>query len=88
MVCTISADLSAYVFLFRFPTLSPLKSFPARPLLKDSGDLPRLIRWDDYEELPQSENVAPVKSTVMVRKNASVSLVHARNHAVLNTKFI
>ncbi|TNN02265.1 hypothetical protein fugu_009752 [Takifugu bimaculatus] len=51
--------------LYRFPTLSPLKSFPARPLLKDGGDLPRLIRWDDYEELPQSENVAPQKTRVM-----------------------
>uniref|UniRef100_A0A674NDM8 DEP domain-containing protein 1B n=1 Tax=Takifugu rubripes TaxID=31033 RepID=A0A674NDM8_TAKRU len=54
--------------LYRFPTLSPLKSFPARPLLKDGGDLPRLIRWDDYEELPQSENVAPQKTRVMVRE--------------------
>lgn len=52
----------------RFPTLSPLKSFPARPLLTDGDDLPRLIRWDDYEELAQSENVAPQKSSVMVRK--------------------
>lgn len=57
-----------YCVLTRFPTLSPLKSFPARPLLKDGGDLPRLIRWDDYEELPQSENVAPQKVRVMVRK--------------------
>ncbi|KAM3615126.1 uncharacterized protein V6R79_023790 [Siganus canaliculatus] len=51
--------------LFRFPTLSPLKSFPARPMFRDSSDLPRLIRWDDYEELPQRENVAPLKSAVM-----------------------
>uniref|UniRef100_A0A672I3U5 Rho-GAP domain-containing protein n=2 Tax=Salarias fasciatus TaxID=181472 RepID=A0A672I3U5_SALFA len=51
--------------LYRFPTLSPLKSFPARPLLRDGGDLPRLIRWDDYEELPQQENLAPLKSAVM-----------------------
>ncbi|XP_061574209.1 DEP domain-containing protein 1B isoform X1 [Cololabis saira] len=51
--------------LYRFPTLSPLKSLPTRPLWRDSSDLPRLIRWDDYEELPQRENVAPSKSTVM-----------------------
>nr|XP_046256334.1 DEP domain-containing protein 1B [Scatophagus argus] len=51
--------------LYRFPTLSPLKSFPARPLLRDSSDLPRLIRWDDYEELPQQENMAPMKPAVM-----------------------
>ncbi|XP_034467863.1 DEP domain-containing protein 1B isoform X2 [Hippoglossus hippoglossus] len=51
--------------LYRFPMLSPLKSFPTRPLLRDSCDLPRLIRWDDYEELPQRENVAPLKSAVM-----------------------
>nr|XP_057908778.1 DEP domain-containing protein 1B-like isoform X1 [Doryrhamphus excisus] len=51
--------------LYRFPTLSPLKSFPSRALARDSTDLPRLIRWDDYEELPQQENTAPVKSTGM-----------------------
>ncbi|XP_017265333.1 DEP domain-containing protein 1B [Kryptolebias marmoratus] len=51
--------------LYRFPTLSPLKSVPIRPLLRDSSDLPRLIRWDDYEELPQQENVAPLKSAAM-----------------------
>ncbi|CAN9514095.1 unnamed protein product [Ophioblennius macclurei] len=51
--------------LYRFPTLSPLKSFPTRPLLRDVSDLPRLIRWDDYEELPQRENLAPLKSAVM-----------------------
>lgn len=63
-----SAEPSAVVFLLRFPTLSPLKSFPARPVLRDSSDLPRLIRWDDYEELPQRENIAPPRSAVMVRK--------------------
>uniref|UniRef100_A0A7N6BSV7 Rho-GAP domain-containing protein n=1 Tax=Anabas testudineus TaxID=64144 RepID=A0A7N6BSV7_ANATE len=51
--------------LYRFPTQSPLKSFPTRPLLRDSSDLPRLIRWDDYEELPQQENIAPMKSAVL-----------------------
>ncbi|XP_010728442.3 DEP domain-containing protein 1B isoform X3 [Larimichthys crocea] len=51
--------------LYRFPTLSPLKSFPTRPLLRDCSDLPRLIRWDDYEELPQRENIAPQKSAVL-----------------------
>ncbi|XP_039869193.1 DEP domain-containing protein 1B [Simochromis diagramma] len=51
--------------LYRFPTLSPLKSFPARPVIKDCSDLPRLIRWDDYEELPQQENFVPVKSAVL-----------------------
>ncbi|XP_053182939.1 DEP domain-containing protein 1B [Scomber japonicus] len=51
--------------LYRFPIMSPLKSFPTRPLLRDCSDLPRLIRWDDYEELPQHENIAPVKSAVM-----------------------
>ncbi|XP_029361002.1 DEP domain-containing protein 1B isoform X3 [Echeneis naucrates] len=51
--------------LYRFPIQSPLKSFPTRPLLRDSFDLPRLIRWDDYEELPQQENTAPMKSAVL-----------------------
>lgn len=51
--------------LYRFPILSPLKSIPTRSLLHDSKDLPRLIRWDDYEELPQQENIAPSKSAVM-----------------------
>ncbi|KAF3691609.1 DEP domain-containing protein 1B [Channa argus] len=51
--------------LYRFPTLSPLKSFPVRAVLRDSSDLPRLIRWDDYEELPQQENIAPTKSAVL-----------------------
>lgn len=54
-------------FLCRFPSQSPLKSFPTRPLWRDSSDVPRLIRWDDYEELPQQENVAPLKPAVMVR---------------------
>ncbi|XP_020793134.1 DEP domain-containing protein 1B [Boleophthalmus pectinirostris] len=51
--------------LFRFPTMSPLKSIPTRSLLRDSNDLPRLIRWDDYEELPQKENTAPSKPAVL-----------------------
>lgn len=51
--------------LYRFPTLSPLKSVPTRPMLRDRSDLPRLIRWDDYEELPQRENIAPLRSAVM-----------------------
>uniref|UniRef100_A0A8C6NKP8 DEP domain containing 1B n=1 Tax=Nothobranchius furzeri TaxID=105023 RepID=A0A8C6NKP8_NOTFU len=51
--------------LYRFPTLSPLKSVPTRHLLRDSSDLPRLIRWDDYEELPLQENVAHPKSSIM-----------------------
>ncbi|MEQ2209390.1 hypothetical protein XENOCAPTIV_029527, partial [Xenoophorus captivus] len=52
-----------------FPTMSPLKSLPTRPSWRDSSDLPRLIRWDDYEELPVKENVAPQKSAVLVRKD-------------------
>ncbi|MEQ2185149.1 hypothetical protein GOODEAATRI_015233 [Goodea atripinnis] len=55
--------------LYRFPTMSPLKSLPTRPSWRDSSDLPRLIRWDDYEELPLKENVAPQKSAVLVRKD-------------------
>lgn len=55
-------------FFFRFPTMSPLKSLPTRPSWRDDSDLPRLIRWDDYEELPLKENVAPQKSAVLVRK--------------------
>uniref|UniRef100_A0A8C7ZPE7 DEP domain containing 1B n=1 Tax=Oryzias sinensis TaxID=183150 RepID=A0A8C7ZPE7_9TELE len=51
--------------LYRFPTMSPLKTLPTRPLVRDSRDLPRLIRWDDYEELPLQENVAPSKSAVL-----------------------
>lgn len=51
--------------LYRFPSQSPLKSFPTRPLLKVGSDLPRLIRWDDYEELPQRENIAPSRSSVL-----------------------
>uniref|UniRef100_A0A3Q3IMA6 Rho-GAP domain-containing protein n=1 Tax=Monopterus albus TaxID=43700 RepID=A0A3Q3IMA6_MONAL len=31
--------------LYRFPALSPLKSFPTKPLLRDNIDLPRLIRF-------------------------------------------
>ncbi|XP_038145100.1 DEP domain-containing protein 1B [Cyprinodon tularosa] len=51
--------------LYRFPTMSPLKSLPTRPSWRDGSDLPRLIRWDDYEELPQRENVAPQKSALL-----------------------
>ncbi|XP_056300909.1 DEP domain-containing protein 1B [Pseudoliparis swirei] len=64
--------------LYRFPASSPLKSFPPRPLLRDGGDLPRLIRWDDYEEFPQRESTAPLKSSVMAsdpwNKRHSVAL--------------
>lgn len=70
-----SLYLSEHVFcLPRFPTLSPLKTLPTRPLLRDSRDLPRLIRWDDYEELPLQENVAPSKSAGLV-KNKYAPLV-------------
>lgn len=71
------------VFPLRFPSQSPLKSFPTRPPLKVSSDLPRLIRWDDYEEVPQRENVAPSRSSVLVRTNTSVML---RNLAALSQK--
>lgn len=78
------AEPTAFLFFSRFPTLSPLKSFPTRPILRDSSDLPRLIRWDDYEELPQQENIAPPKSAVMVRDRAvSATAVLALSHAVL-----
>ncbi|XP_077576880.1 DEP domain-containing protein 1B-like [Stigmatopora nigra] len=49
--------------LYRFPTQSPLKSYPSRSVSRKCTDLPRLIRWDDYEEFPQQENTAPAKST-------------------------
>lgn len=42
--------------LYRFPPISPLKPVPQRPSMTEISDLPRLIRWDDYEELPQQEN--------------------------------
>ncbi|XP_076006463.1 DEP domain-containing protein 1B-like [Genypterus blacodes] len=51
--------------LYRFPMLSPLKSFPTRPPFRDTSDLPRLIRWDDYEELPLQENTASTKSAIL-----------------------
>lgn len=44
--------------------------------------MPRLIRWDDYEELSQSENVAPQKSSLMTsdlwnkRHSVAVGDVH------------
>lgn len=88
IVVLLLAEPSAVVFLSRFPTLSPLKSFPTRSLLKDSSDLPRLIRWDDYEELPQQENMAPLKSAVMVRKRQTRSPppMLAISHSVLKMK--
>ncbi|XP_072317426.1 DEP domain-containing protein 1B [Eucyclogobius newberryi] len=51
--------------LYRFPAMSPLKSIPARSLLRDCSDLPRLIRWDDYEELPQQKNTVPSKPALL-----------------------
>lgn len=65
------------IFLPRFPTMSPLKTLPTRPLVRDSRDLPRLIRWDDYEELPLQENVAPSKSAVLVRNQPLPLCFHA-----------
>ncbi|XP_062340701.1 DEP domain-containing protein 1B isoform X1 [Osmerus eperlanus] len=43
--------------LYRFPPLSPLKPVPQRLPVTELNDVPRLIRWDDYEELPQQENL-------------------------------
>ncbi|XP_034031272.1 DEP domain-containing protein 1B [Thalassophryne amazonica] len=64
--------------LYRFPIRSPLKPFPTRPLLRNGRNLPRLIRWDDYEELPQQENIAPQKpavlSSVLWNKRHSVAI--------------
>lgn len=51
----------------RFPPTSPLKPLPQRPPVSENCDLPRLIRWDDYEELPQPEKI-PMKSLILVRE--------------------
>ncbi|KAK7887149.1 hypothetical protein WMY93_026770 [Mugilogobius chulae] len=51
--------------LYRFPAMSPMKSIPTKSLLRDCSDLPRLIRWDDYEELPQQKNTGPSKPAVL-----------------------
>ncbi|KAJ7988176.1 hypothetical protein DPEC_G00320890 [Dallia pectoralis] len=50
--------------VYRFPHTSPLKPVPHRPPVSENCDLPRLIRWDDYEELPQPEKV-PLKPQVL-----------------------
>lgn len=51
----------------RFPPESPLKPVPKRPRQTDSLALPRLPRWDDYEEVLPQGNV-PLKPLVLVRK--------------------
>ncbi|KAM9517785.1 DEP domain-containing protein 1B-like isoform 2-T2 [Salvelinus alpinus] len=50
--------------VYRFPPTSPLKPLPQRPPVSENCDLPRLIRWDDYEELPQPEKI-PMKSLIL-----------------------
>ncbi|CAB1319007.1 unnamed protein product [Coregonus sp. 'balchen'] len=50
--------------VYRFPPTSPLKPLPQRPPVSENCDLPRLIRWDDYEELPQPEKI-PMKPLVL-----------------------
>ncbi|KAL0964984.1 hypothetical protein UPYG_G00275290 [Umbra pygmaea] len=50
--------------VYRFPPTSPLKPLPQRPPISENCDLPRLIRWDDCEELPQPEKV-PMKPLVL-----------------------
>uniref|UniRef100_A0AAZ3SNR0 DEP domain containing 1B n=1 Tax=Oncorhynchus tshawytscha TaxID=74940 RepID=A0AAZ3SNR0_ONCTS len=52
--------------VYRFPPTSPLKPLPQRTPVSENCDLPRLIRWDDYEELPQPEKI-PMKSLILVR---------------------
>ncbi|CDQ79815.1 DEP domain-containing protein 1B [Oncorhynchus mykiss] len=50
--------------VYRFPPTSPLKPLPQRTPVSENCDLPRLIRWDDYEELPQPEKI-PMKSLIL-----------------------
>ncbi|XP_019908719.2 DEP domain-containing protein 1B isoform X3 [Esox lucius] len=50
--------------VYRFPHTSPLKPVPQRPPVSENCDMPRLIRWDDYEELAQPEKI-PLKPLVL-----------------------
>ncbi|XP_041916400.1 DEP domain-containing protein 1B [Alosa sapidissima] len=50
--------------LYRFPPESPLKPLPQKPRQTDSSTLPRLPRWDDYEEVSSQGNL-PLKPLVL-----------------------
>ncbi|XP_035245853.1 DEP domain-containing protein 1B [Anguilla anguilla] len=50
--------------LYRFPPSSPLKPLPKRRPLAESGFLPKLPGWDDYEEVPLPEKV-PMKPLIL-----------------------
>ncbi|XP_063066414.1 DEP domain-containing protein 1B [Engraulis encrasicolus] len=50
--------------LYRFPPESPLKPFPQRSRERGSWALPRLPRWDDYEDVP-TQGTVPLKPLVL-----------------------
>uniref|UniRef100_A0A672SPV0 DEP domain containing 1B n=1 Tax=Sinocyclocheilus grahami TaxID=75366 RepID=A0A672SPV0_SINGR len=47
--------------LYRFPPQSPLKPVPVRPPVRDHSSVPRIPRWDDFEEISVPEKI-PVNS--------------------------
>ncbi|XP_039531827.1 DEP domain-containing protein 1B-like [Pimephales promelas] len=53
-------DLEDNGHLYRFPPQSPLKPVPVRPPVRDHGSVPRIPRWDDYEEITVPEKI-PMK---------------------------
>lgn len=60
--------LNTFFIHSRFPPQSPLKPLPVRPPVRDHGAVPRIPRWDDFEEIPVLENIA-MKPIAMVKEH-------------------
>ncbi len=70
------SDLGLYFIIIinalnvRFPPQSPLKPVPVRPPIRDRSSVPRIPRWDDYEEISMPEKI-PMKP-LMVTEHLAV----------------
>lgn len=76
--CIIITKINNKCFKFvRFPPQSPLKPVPMRPLVRDHGSVPRIPRWDDYEDITVPEKI-PMKP-LMVREHCLWMRYHLKN---------
>uniref|UniRef100_A0A8C1Z251 DEP domain containing 1B n=1 Tax=Cyprinus carpio TaxID=7962 RepID=A0A8C1Z251_CYPCA len=60
--------------LYRFPPQSPLKPVPVRPPVRDHCLVPRIPRWDDYEEMPEKIPMKPLMNSESWNKRHSIAI--------------
>uniref|UniRef100_A0A673J6W2 DEP domain containing 1B n=1 Tax=Sinocyclocheilus rhinocerous TaxID=307959 RepID=A0A673J6W2_9TELE len=62
--------------LYRFPPQSPLKPVPVRPPVRDHSSVPRIPRWDDFEEIsvPEKIPVKPLMNSESWNKRHSIAI--------------